>query len=164
MLRKPSACRPPQHVERRTRTEPVELRLTIRVCTIAITKADGDNAENARKAARTYENALHFLRPASPIWMPPVLTCSAVEGNGIREIWKTVRRHRRLLDTSGELILKRRRQALDWMWSLIEEGLKFRFNQNPEVKKRLPKLTRGVERGATAPTIAAEELLFLLDN
>lgn len=131
---------------------------------IAITKADGDNAENAGKAARTYENALHFLRPASPIWMPPVLTCSAVEGNGIREIWETVRRHRRLLDASGELRLKRQRQALDWMWSLIEEGLKYRFNQNPKVKTRLPELSRGVERGATAPTIAAEELLFLLDN
>ena len=50
------------------------------------------------------------------------------------------------------------------MWSLIEEGLRSRFNQNPEVKKRLPKLTRGVERGTTAPTLAAEELLFLLDN
>ena len=46
---------------------------------IAITKADGDNAENARKAARTYENALHFLRPSSPTWTPPVLTCSAIE-------------------------------------------------------------------------------------
>ncbi len=131
---------------------------------IAITKADGDNAEKARKAARTYENALHFLRPVAPIWSPPVLTCSAVEMNGIRDIWETVLSHRQKFTASGDLKLKRRQQALAWMWSLIEEGLKFRFSQNPDVKKRLPKLTRGVENGTTAPTIAAEELLFFLDN
>ncbi len=131
---------------------------------IAITKADGDNAENAQKAARTYENALHFLRPSSPTWTPLVLTCSAIERSGIREIWETVLTDRRKFHASGELQLKRRQQALAWMWSLIEEGLRSRFNQNPEVKKRLPKLTRGVERGTIAPTLAAEELLFLLDN
>lgn len=131
---------------------------------IAITKADGDNMAKAHKAARTYDNALHFLRPASPVWIPPVLTCSAVDRTGIREIWQTVLSHRKKLSDSGELAQKRQQQALDWMWSLIEEGLKYRFNQNPEVKKHLPKLTRGVEKGTTAPTIAAEELLFFLDN
>jgi len=131
---------------------------------IAITKADGDNVEKAKKAARIYQNALHFLRPATPSWIPPVLTCSAVDSAGIQEIWQTVLVHRKKLTGTGELEQKRRQQALDWMWSLIEEALKNRFNQNPEVKKRLPKLTRAVEKGITAPTLAAEELLFLLDN
>jgi len=131
---------------------------------IAITKADGDNVAKAQKAARTYENALHFLRPASAVWAPPVLTCSAVAMTGIREIWQTVLTHRDKFAASGELEQKRRQQALDWMWSLIEEGLKYRFNQNPEIKKRIPKLTRAVEKGITAPTLAAEELLFFLDN
>jgi len=130
---------------------------------IAITKSDGDNVEKARKAARTYENALHFLRPASALWIPPVLTCSAVDVTGIREIWQTVLDHRQKLSVSGELEQKRQQQALDWMWSLIQEGLKYRFNQNIEVKKHLPKLTREVEKGTIAPTIAAEELLFFLD-
>ena len=72
--------------------------------------------------------------------------------------------HRKKLSDSGELEQKRRQQALDWMWSLIEEGLKYRFNQNPEVRNRISKLTRAVEKGVTAPTLAAEELLFFLDN
>jgi LAO/AO transport system kinase len=131
---------------------------------IAITKADGDNVAKARKAARTYENALHFLKPNSPLWIPPVLTCSAVDMTGICEIWQTVLSHRKKLSDSGELEQRRQQQALDWMWSLIEEGLKNRFNQNPEVKMHLPKLARGVEKGTTAPTVAAEELLFFLDN
>jgi LAO/AO transport system kinase len=131
---------------------------------VAITKADGDNVAKAKKAAGIYQNALHFLRPASPTWIPPVLTCSAVEQAGVKEIWQSVLIHREKLTDSGELELKRRQQALDWMWSLIEEGLRNRFNQNPEVKKHLPRLTRAVEKGITAPTLAAEELLFFLDN
>jgi LAO/AO transport system kinase len=131
---------------------------------IAITKADGDNVAKAKKAAGVYQNALHFLRPSSPVWTPPVLTCSALEQAGIGEIWRTVLLHRDKLTGTGELELKRRQQALEWMWALIEEGLKNRFRQNIEVKKHLPGLIRAVEKGITAPTIAAEELLFFLDN
>lgn len=131
---------------------------------IAINKADGDNLEKAKKAARIYQNALHLLRPASPTWIPPVLTCSAAETTGIREIWQTVLDHRKKLSETGELAQKRRQQAVDWMWALIEEGLKNRFGQHEGIKKRLPRIFRAVENGRLAPTIAAEELLFLLDN
>ena len=131
---------------------------------IAITKADGDNLGKARKAAGIYQNALHFLRQASPLWTPPVLTCSSMENTGIRKIWQTVLDHRSKLSDAGELTERRRKQALDWLWSLIEEGLKNRFKQNPDVKKRLPGIRRAVEKGDVAATIAAEELLFLLDK
>ncbi|HSQ86170.1 MAG TPA: hypothetical protein VLM43_15775, partial [Desulfobacterales bacterium] len=55
-------------------------------------------------------------------------------------------------------------QAVDWMWSLVKEGLKDRFYQNTEVKKNLPETIREVEKGTTASTIAASRLLDLLDN
>ena len=42
---------------------------------IAITKADGDNVDKARQAARAYASALHLLSPVSAHWQPPVLTC-----------------------------------------------------------------------------------------
>ena len=43
-----------------------------------------------KRPDKPYESALHLLRPASPIWKPPVLTCSAIEWPGIEEIWQTV--------------------------------------------------------------------------
>ena len=131
---------------------------------IAVNKADGDNVDKARKAARIYEMALHLLRPASLSWSPPVLTCSALEMTGITEIWQTVLSHRNNLSSIGELELKRRGQALDWMEALIEERLKERFHKNPDVQKALPRITRAVGQGKMAPTIAAQELLFFLDN
>ncbi len=131
---------------------------------ITVNKADGDNVEKAKKAAKIYESALHLLQPSSPTWTPPVLTCSALELTGIQKIWKTILNHRESLSDSGELDELRRHQALDWMWSLVEEGLKDRFHHHPQVKKRLPEIQSAVSKGTSAPTIAASELLFLLDK
>jgi LAO/AO transport system kinase len=92
------------------------------------------------------------------------MTCSALEMVGIDAIWSTVMAHRRKLEASGELALNRRRQALAWLWTLLEEGLKERFYQHPAVKQRLPEVIATIEKGDCAPTRAAGELLFLLDK
>jgi LAO/AO transport system kinase len=131
---------------------------------IAVNKADGDNMKKAEQARNAYEYALHLLTPVSSLWSPPVLTCSAKDMTGIRQIWETVLNHRKKLIDAGELDLKRKKQALAWMWSLVEEGLRERFRKNPEVKKCLRKISGKVEDGAMTPTIAAEELLSCLDQ
>jgi LAO/AO transport system kinase len=131
---------------------------------VAINKADGDNVEKAEFARKQYETALHFLAPSSPNWAPPVLTCSALEMIGIHEIWDVVLNHRKKFIASGELDLNRKKQAVDWMWSLVKEGLKERFYKNPDVNRMLPKILKEVEGGKTASTIAASKLLFFLDN
>jgi len=131
---------------------------------IAINKADGDNIEKAARAKKDYETALHLLRPASPNWSPPVLTCSARELTGIEDIWAVVLKHRDIMTSSCEMDRNRRSQALSWMWSLVEEGLRDRFNCHPEVQLRLPQLSRQVENGMLSPTAAACQLLFLLDK
>ncbi len=131
---------------------------------IAINKADGDNIAKAEEAAKIYASALEMLQPASPDWQPPVLTCSALEMTGIAEIWQTVLKFHKKFSSSGELAHKRQSQALDWLWSLIEDGLKDRFHNNPEIKRRLVQITRAVADGKTAPTHAADKLLFFLDN
>jgi LAO/AO transport system kinase len=131
---------------------------------LAINKADGDNIVNAKKAAKIYESALQMLQPPSPNWKPPVLTCSALEMTGITEIWQMVMKFHQKFSASGELADKRQKQALDWLWSLVEDGLKERFYTHPDIKKRLDQITRAVAKGETAPTLAADKLLFFLDN
>jgi LAO/AO transport system kinase len=131
---------------------------------VAINKADGDNLEKAEKARRSYEKALNLLNPATPTWSPPVLTCSALTLAGIDRIWTTVKDYRQRLSATGELDEKRRHQALAWMWSRIEDGLKERFFNHPQVSSRLREIEASVQRGELSPTVGAESLLFLLDN
>ena len=128
---------------------------------IAINKADGNNIDHAQMAKLEYKKALDLLTPSSKNWSPPVLTCSAVTMDGIDEIWQTILNQRKKLEKSGELADKRRKQALDWMWSLVEESLRDRFYNNPDVQKVLPKIIEAVEYETIAPTAAAHQLLGL---
>jgi len=131
---------------------------------IVINKADGDNVEKARAARRAYAAAIDLLHPSSPSWVPPVLTCSALEMTGIDAIWKTICEHRKRLTESGELAEKRKNQSLNWMWTMVEEGLRDRFYRHPDIQSVLPKITREVEKGVTAPPDAAYALLSLLEH
>ncbi|MBU0993514.1 MAG: methylmalonyl Co-A mutase-associated GTPase MeaB [Proteobacteria bacterium] len=131
---------------------------------LVINKADGDNVSRAAKARKEYETALHLIAPSSATWSPPVMTASALEMTGIETIWETVLDHRDRFIKTGEFELNRRKQAVDWMWALIENGLKERFRTNKNIQRLLPKLTKDVEKGHLGPTAAADQLLFFLDN
>ncbi len=131
---------------------------------VVVNKADGDNIERTEYARKQYETALHFLAPASSNWTPPVLTCSALEMVDIDVIWETVLAHHRKFIQTGELQANRKRQAVDWMWFLVEEGLRDHFYRKPEFKKILPETLKEVENGTIASTVAANRLLGLLEN
>lgn len=128
---------------------------------IAINKADGDNIEKVQKAKKDYQSALCLLYPSSPVWSAPVLTCSALTMVGIDKIWKTILDYREKLEAAGELDAKRKKQAIAWMWDLIEQGLRDRFYKNPEIKKLLPKIIEDVKKGKMISSAAALELLSL---
>lgn len=131
---------------------------------IAINKADGDNVRAAERARVEYASALHLLPAAPDGWPPRVLTCSAMEGAGIAQIWETVLRHRALLEENGHLDRRRGRQARDWMRDLIAIGLEESFRRNAAVAARLPDLEAAVERGEATPLAASRELLAAFRN
>ena len=109
--------------------------------------------------------ALHLLNPATPTWSPPVLTCSALTLAGIDHYMDDGQGlPSALCQPPVNWMRKRRHQALAWMWSRIEDGLKERFFNHPQVGARLREIEVSVQRGELSPTIGAETLLFLLDN
>ena len=130
---------------------------------LAINKADGDNLGRATRAAAEYTAALHLLRPRSPHWDPPVLTVSALESRGMDEVWDTIERHRAALEACGERAAKRRAQQRDWLWTMIDDGLKHHFLARPDVARLLPEIESAVVDARLTPTEGARRLLALLD-
>jgi LAO/AO transport system kinase len=129
---------------------------------IAVNKADGDNVERARLAAAEYRAALNILSPRSPTWSVPVVTYSALTGNGIAELWATVLAHKEKMTGSGELAARRREQQVKWMWSMLEERLTARLRSDPAVRAKLRQAETAVAAGKLAPTLAVEEIAALL--
>ena len=130
---------------------------------IAVNKADGDNIDKALTAKKAYENAIHLFAPSEWGWTPKVLMCSALETTGIDAIWTMVREYRDTMTESGALHNKRRRQALEWMGQLLEEGLKDWFYQTPEMRRLMPELTNAVANGSTTPTAAVKKMLDVVN-
>jgi LAO/AO transport system kinase len=120
---------------------------------IAVNKADGEHEPPARKAARELAGALRMLRSDSV--PPPVLTCSGLTGSGLEELWRQVLAHQDSLD----LAAKRRRQQVQWTWTLVRDRLLSELRNDPEVVAISAEVEREVLAGELTPALAADRLL-----
>ena len=125
---------------------------------IVINKADTD-PQAAQRAQSQLESVLPVLQHRSPGWTPTVLAASALKRQGIDRFWGEIGRFRESMNASGEFEARRRAQAVDWMWEIIEQTLRERFGSNPAVERELPGLTAAVRQGSVAATVAARRLL-----
>ena len=125
---------------------------------IAITKADGENINAARKAKAAYQNALHLFPLADSGWSAKVLTCSASENTGIEEIWGLIKDYEKKVKQNGYWQNRRNRQNIAWMYEGIDEYLRSEFFNHPAIKGELKKITRQVENGEISALKAASHL------
>jgi LAO/AO transport system kinase len=126
---------------------------------VVVNKADGDLAKIAGITAADYANALHLVRPRTPAWQPRVVQCSALEGTGVADVWRTVEEFRAALDGAGELAARRAGQARDWMWTEIADSLLDRLRADPEAARLAVELEAEVRAGRLPPTAAADQVL-----
>ncbi len=126
---------------------------------ILINKADDGLADLARRAAAEYRSALQLLHPRSPNWKVEVKCCSARDAIGIDDAWETVLRHHGMLESTGELEVRRAAQARDWLWSDVTDNLVDAFRSDPQVRERLSSLEAATSAGQMPPTVAARKLL-----
>jgi LAO/AO transport system kinase len=120
---------------------------------VAVNKADGEHEPAARKAARELAGALRMLR--SDTVPPPVLTCSGLTGDGLDELWRRILAHQDSLD----LAAKRRRQQVQWTWTLVRNRLLSELRDDPEVTALTGDVERDVLAGTLTPALAADRLL-----
>lgn len=129
---------------------------------IAINKADGDNISNVKRAKQDLETAMHLINPETPTWRTPVTTCSSILDGGTNSVWEMVMDHRKKMKSTGEFEQRRQQQALEWMWTLVEDGLQQRFKNNPSIKMQIPTVEGKVRKREMSPSTAARKLLSYL--
>ncbi len=129
---------------------------------VAVNKADGPAANDAKRAARELAGALRMLRgPAEDGtgWEVPVLTCSASTDLRVDEVWAKVVEHQDRLEAAGELTERRRRQQVRWMWTMVNDQLRARLRAHPDVRGLTGELERAVLEGELTPTLGADRIL-----
>lgn len=125
---------------------------------IVITKADGDNARNASAAQLEYQHALHLLPGNDSWWKTPVLTCSALTGEGIEAIWNTVRDYATRARASGYLATSREEQQVHWLKESFETLIREDLASRSDLASIRTMLEQKVRKNETPVSEAAKEL------
>lgn len=130
---------------------------------IAVNKADGDREMEAKAAAKELASALHLVHGAETGWVPPVLTCSGLEGTDVAEVWSRVIAHRASLGEEG-LAAKRSKQQLELTWALVRDELDNRLRRSAGVAKVRDSIESEVLQGDLPAPLAADRLLAAFDG
>ncbi|MCM3113716.1 methylmalonyl Co-A mutase-associated GTPase MeaB [Neobacillus sp. MER 74] len=131
---------------------------------IVINKADGDNKKKAAAAKAEFNRILHFLKPSTFGWTSKAYTCSALEGDGIEEIWSVIKDFRQNSISSGIFRERRKKQKLNWMYSIVHEHLKSSFYSNADIQQIIPEIEHSVDKGSLTAPKAAKKLVEIFEN
>ncbi|WP_182866555.1 methylmalonyl Co-A mutase-associated GTPase MeaB [Stieleria mannarensis] len=125
---------------------------------IAVNKADDATRKAAEVAAHQYEMAIHSIlgKQDNP---PRVLTCSALHHQRVDEVWQSIEDRYTAMKADGELVAKRRRQQVRWLWAIIEDRMKQALREHPGVRRIRDSLEADVLDGNLPPEAAASKIL-----
>lgn len=126
---------------------------------LVVTKADGENKHKALIAQKEYQSALHLLSPAQEV---PVLTCSALQNEGLAEIWQTIQKFLQEAKQNNTFEQKRQQQQLQWFHEHLKAGILNLFYQNSAFQKKLQELEKNILANQKEPFQASREMLEAL--
>ena len=126
---------------------------------LIINKADGENVPAAKKAQNAFAKALHLFPPKASNWQPQVALCSALENQGIKNIWELIEDYLSTVKSNQFFKENRKNQNKYWLQTSVENALKDDFYGNIKVQDQLPKLLNDLNAGKITAFQAAQELL-----
>ncbi len=127
---------------------------------LAITKADSGNEIKAQQAQQTYQNAIMLFSNHAGNWFPPVLTCSALQQQGMAEIWQNVLAYQQKTTENGYWTHKRKMQNVQWMQDTILQLLENKFYQDEMIKNQFSQIKTQVQNGQLHAVKAAHDLVM----
>src|SRR2546422_1151404 len=125
---------------------------------IVITKADGENEKKAKQAQTEFQHALHLFQPATSGWTPKVLTTSAIQKNGISEVWKMIESFLDVTNSTNAFQKNREQQKLVWFHDTIQLLVNEKILQ-PSRATIIKLLEKKISKGEILPAKAALEVI-----
>ncbi len=131
---------------------------------LVITKSDGENQKNANRAKIEYENALHLFPSKENKWFPPVLTCAALQNQGMENILTMIEKYIIHTKNNDFFITQREKQNLYWLHQNIKDVFEEKFYQNQHIKNSIEEYENKVKNGNILPWQAAKLLWNMYEN
>jgi len=122
---------------------------------IVVNKADGAMKDAAIRTRADYASALRLFRPrdGEAEGYPMALTASALEEDGLEDVWDALQGLDRSRKDSGLHVLRRQVQAQQWFDAALQAQVMAAFRDQAD----LAALRRAVSEGELTPDAAAEQ-------
>ena len=102
-----------------------------------------------------------LLSNAGSHWATPVLTCSALTGQGVSNIWDHISDHHTHAQETGAWSKRRSQQQIRWMWSMVEDQLIHNLRNEASIAQTVSETEEQVLNGDLSATEAAKAILAL---
>ncbi len=126
---------------------------------IAVNKADGSLAPQAKHTRADYQGSMSFVRQKHHDWKPLCMLMSARTGKGLDEVESKLAEFHTIMSNNGGLMQKRLKQGVHWMWGQYRRDIVSVSENKHEVKKLSINLIEDMARGRITPRAAAGKLL-----
>jgi LAO/AO transport system kinase len=119
---------------------------------LVVNKADGELKLMAQRAVQMYQGILQFFKSPKSVWTPKAIACSALQKEGMVEIWDLLCQHRQMMTASGEWESKREKQSEKWFISALETALHDRLIS--EMSQEIELAQEALKKGRNASMLA----------
>ncbi len=129
---------------------------------IVVNKADGAGREAATQTAIDLRSALGLMTGESQSQIIPVVTASAISGEGIQEIWKQIVQYIDDNRSSGKFDARRKQQQMHWFENAIDYQLRTRLASDDELRSLKERLRERIEAGDLHPYAGASAYIDVI--
>lgn len=112
---------------------------------LIINKDDGPQAALTNQGRANMINALHLFPSRPDGWQVPVLTASAIENRGLKEIWSKVTEYLSEAEKNGQLAQKRAGQERVWLQEVFRNAVFDRLMSHGSVTTFMANLENQVQ-------------------
>ena len=126
---------------------------------IIINKNDNENLITAKNTFNHYNSATKLLKSKIPDWERKVLLVSAIENNGIEQLWDEILLLESIIEKNGFKKEKRQKQKIKWFEQDFLSNLTKFIHDNPKHIMELESLKQKIIQNSLSPIEASEFLL-----
>jgi len=126
---------------------------------IVVNKAEEDRKALSEASIKAYKNATHLATSKDSGWVVKVIPCSALNHNGIDELWKLTMDHANLISGNDHLKRKRKAQNIFWAKNSMQQKFNALLSSDKKLAELYNKILLQIENGHLSPDKAAPTLI-----
>lgn len=125
---------------------------------IVVNKAD-ILADEAKKTCAEYKAALHLMHPLVENWNPPVMSASAVSGEGVSHCWDAIEKFRELQLSNSRFHENRLTQYQQWLERDLKAEVLRALTGRLDIQTALEKAMKKIGGNSQSPFAAQKDLI-----